>query len=121
MPPFNFNNPAANKIDYDKAKKQLEEIALRNISREINDSLQFCLISNLITAVASLEPKILDIIDEGFASSIKTLKQQDNPLGIGDIEKIKKAIDLNATIDQCAEPYLLILKTIRQIINDSKK
>lgn len=116
---YKFQNTDNRNLITEKTKKQLEEFALRNISKEINDSLQFCFLSNFVTSVAVTNPAILPILEEGFKSAVETLKKQKDPIGIGDIENIKKIIDVEKTIDECAEPYKLIIQTIKKIIEES--
>lgn len=121
---FKKDNPQqALDLDKDKQqriKEQLKEMAATHVTKEINDSLNFCMLTSIMTGIAMLDPEIITTIRERFEASIDAMKNKSNLLSIKNIDELSKIFDIPATIDQCALPYFSVIDAIRKAIEDAK-
>lgn len=109
VPQNGFRN--ITKEEQEKVNSQIAEIALRNAVKEVNESLNFCWSTTMLTCLGLFDPEMLKIFEEKFKQSVEILKKS-NPLGVDNIEDIKKVLDIDGVVDDCAKPYLQTITAV---------
>lgn len=102
------------KEEQQKVNSQLAEIAIRNSIKEINESLNFCWSTTMLTCLGLFDPEMVKTFEEKFKQSIEVLKKA-NPLGDGEIKNI---LNVDQLIQDCSKPYL---ETISSVIKAFEK
>lgn len=118
---FDDKQRVISKADKRQMQEQMQSLIATHAIKEINETLNFCMISSLMTCMSLLDPEIIKALEERFKTSIETLKISQDTLSISKDENLKKVIDVPATIDKCAEPYLGIIEAIKKAILDVRK
>ena len=117
VPQNGFRN--ITKEEQEKVNNQIAEIALRNAVKEINESLNFCWSTTMLTCLGLFDPEMLKIFEEKFKQSIEVLKKS-NPLGVDNIDEIKKVLDIDGVIDDCSKPYLQTITAVIKAFEAAK-
>ena len=115
VPQNGFRN--ITKEEQKKVNSQLAEIAIRNSIKEINESLNFCWSTTMLTCLGLFDPEMLKTFEEKFKQSIVVLKKA-NPLGEGEI---KQVLDVDALIDDCSKPYLSTISSVIKAFDEANK
>ena len=98
VPQNGFRN--ITKEEQEKVNSQIAEIALRNAVKEVNESLNFCWSTTMLTCLGLFDPEMLKIFEEKFKQSVEILKKS-NPLGVDNIEDINGEIESLKNIMLC--------------------
>lgn len=118
VPQNGFRN--ITKEEQKKVNTQIAELALRNAMKEVNESLNFCWSTTMLTCLGLFEPEMLKIFEEKFKQSIEVLKKS-NPLGVENEEEMKKILDIDQVVNDCATPYLQTISAVIAAFNQATK
>ena len=91
--------------------KEIAEQLVNLTVKEVNESLNFCWSTTMLTCLGLFDPEMLKIFEEKFKQSVEILKKS-NPLGVDNIEDIKKVLDIDGVVDDCAKPYLQTITAV---------
>lgn len=105
------------KEEQQKVNSQLAEIAIRNSIKDINESLNFCWSTTMLTCLGMFDPEMLKVFEDKFKQSIEILKKS-NPLGEGEIKDI---LNIDALINDCSKPYLDTISSVIKAFNEANK
>ena len=118
VPQNGFRN--ITKEEQKKVNTQIAELALRNAIKEVNESLNFCWSTTMLTCLGLFDPEMLKIFEEKFKQSIEVLKKS-NPLGVENEEEMKKILDIDQVVNDCATPYLQTISAVIAAFNQATK
>lgn len=118
VPQNGFRN--ITKEEQKKVNTQIAELALRNAMKEVNESLNFCWSTTMLTCLGLFEPEMLKIFEEKFKQSVEVLKKS-NPLGVENEEEMKKILDIDQVVNDCATPYLQTISAVIAAFNQATK